>query len=44
MEHHSWSGRIDYVHDDRGERGREWFTVTFAPTYPGQSQRAKPLQ
>ena len=28
MEHHSWSGRIDYVHDDRGERGREWFTVS----------------
>ncbi|CAB5041818.1 unannotated protein [freshwater metagenome] len=28
MEQHAWSGRIDYIHDERGERGREWFTVT----------------
>jgi hypothetical protein len=28
MEHHAWSGRVDYIHDERGERGREWFTVT----------------
>ncbi len=28
MEHQSWSGRIDYIHDDGRHRGREWFTVT----------------
>ncbi len=28
MEHHTWSGRIDYIHDEVGERGREFFTVT----------------
>ncbi len=28
MEQHTWSGRIDYIHDELGERGREFFTVT----------------
>ena len=25
MKHTGWTGRIDYVHDDGRERGREWF-------------------
>ena len=28
MKHVGWSGRIDYIHDDGRERGREWFNVT----------------
>ena len=28
MKHTGWTGRIDYVHDDGRERGREWFNVT----------------
>ena len=28
LEHNTWSGRINYIHDDGHERGREWFTVT----------------
>ncbi len=28
MEHSTWSGRIDYIHDTGRQRGREWFTVT----------------
>ncbi len=28
MGHKKWFGRIDYIHDDGHERGREWFTVT----------------
>ncbi|MEQ8248543.1 MAG: hypothetical protein RID42_12770 [Alphaproteobacteria bacterium] len=31
MKHRTYRGRIDYIHDDIGERGREWFTVTVQP-------------
>lgn len=31
MKHRGYSGRVDYIHDDIGERGREWFTVTVQP-------------
>lgn len=28
MKHRSYKGRVDYIHDEIGERGREWFDVT----------------
>jgi hypothetical protein len=28
MRHRTLRGRIDYLHDQQGERGREWFTIT----------------
>jgi len=31
MNHRSYRGRVDYIHDDIGERGREWFSVTVQP-------------
>ena len=31
MKHRTYRCRIDYIHDDIGERGREWFTVTVQP-------------
>ena len=31
MKHRSYRGRVDYIHDDIGERGREWFSVTVQP-------------
>lgn len=31
MDHRSYRGKINYIHDEIGERGREWFTVTVQP-------------
>ena len=31
MEYNTSRGKILYVHDERGERGREWFTLTTHP-------------
>ena len=31
MKHRNYRGRVDYIHDDIGERGREWFSVTVQP-------------
>ena len=28
MDHRTWRGRLDYIHDDAGLNGREWFTLT----------------
>ena len=31
MKHRSYKGKVNYIHDEIGERGREWFDVTIQP-------------
>jgi len=40
MQHRTFSGTIAYIHDEHGETGREWFTVTQLDGV-GQTIRAK---